>query len=68
LERAAYERERAARHYRWGEPEQRLVARQLAREWEDKLHAQQQRQEDYNRFVYAQPRRLSSAERAAIER
>jgi DNA invertase Pin-like site-specific DNA recombinase len=68
LERAAYESERAARHYRLVEPEHRLVARQLAGEWEDKLHAQQQLQEEYNRFVHAQPRLLSSAEREAIER
>jgi hypothetical protein len=45
-ERAAYESERAARHYRLVEPEHRLVARQLAKEWEDKLTAQRQWQEE----------------------
>jgi hypothetical protein len=67
LERAAYEAERAARHSRWLEPEHRLVARPLAKEWEDKLIAQRQLQEDYERFAQAPPRPLSRAEREAIE-
>jgi hypothetical protein len=66
LERAAYESERAARHDRWVEPEHRLVARQLAREWEAKLTAQRHLQEEYERFVQAQPQSLSAAERSAI--
>src|SRR5262245_4421708 len=66
LERAAYESERAARHYRLVEPEHRLVARQLAQEWEAKLTAQRHLQEEYERFVQAQPRSLSAAERTAI--
>jgi DNA invertase Pin-like site-specific DNA recombinase len=66
LERAAYEAERAARHYRLVEPEPRLVARQLAQEWEDKLTAQRHLQEEYARFAQAQPPSLSAAERAAI--
>jgi DNA invertase Pin-like site-specific DNA recombinase len=68
LERAAYESERAARHYRLVEPEHRLVARQLAKDWDDKLSAQRQLQEDYERFVHVQPRLLSRAEREAIAR
>jgi hypothetical protein len=44
LERAAYESERAAPHYRLVEPEPRLVARQLAKAWEDKLSTQRQLQ------------------------
>jgi hypothetical protein len=66
LERAAYEAERAARHYRLIEPEHRLVARQLAKEWEGALLAHRQLQEDYTRFVQAQPPLLSQAEREAI--
>jgi hypothetical protein len=66
LERAAYEAERAARHYRAIEPEHRLVARQLAKDWEEKLTAQRQLQEEYERFVQAQPQSLSGAEREAI--
>jgi hypothetical protein len=66
LERAAYEAERAARHYRLIEPEHRLVARQLAMEWEDKLMAHRHLQEEYERFVQAQPQPLSAAERETI--
>ena len=67
LERAAYESERAARHYRLVEPEHRLVARQLAKEWEEKLTAQRQLQEDYQRFLQTQPQVLTRSEREAIE-
>lgn len=67
-ERAAYEAERAARHYQALEPENRLVARQLARAWEEKLAAQQEVEEEYRRFLARQPRLLSEAERAAIRR
>jgi Recombinase zinc beta ribbon domain len=67
LERAAYESERAARHYRSIEPEHRLVARQLAKDWEDKLTAQRQLQEEYQRFLHVQPRPLAQAECEAIE-
>ena len=66
LERAAYEAERAARHYRLIEPEHRLVARQLAQEWEDKLLAHRHLQEEYARLVQAQPQSVSAAEREAI--
>ena len=68
LERAAYESERAARHYRLVEPEHRMVARQLAKEWEDKLTIQRQLQEEYQRFLQKQPRPLSRAERETIEK
>ena len=40
LERAAYASERAARHSRLVEPAPRLVARQLAKAWEDQRTAQ----------------------------
>jgi hypothetical protein len=53
LERAAYESERAARHYRLSELAHRLVARQLAKEWDDKLAAQRQLQEAYEQFLRA---------------
>jgi hypothetical protein len=68
VERATYEAERAARHYRLVEPENRLVARQLAQDWEEKLTAQRQVQEDDQRFVHAQPQVLSHAERDAIQK
>ncbi len=67
-ERAAYEAERAGRQFRLVEPENRLVARHLEREWEDKLAAQQRLDEEYDRFVRGQPRVLTVAERDAIRR
>jgi hypothetical protein len=67
VERAAYEAERAARHSRLVEPENRLVARHLAQDWEEKLTAQRQVQEESQRFVHAQPQVLSQAERDAIQ-
>ena len=67
LERAAFDAERAGRHYHLVEPENRLVARQLAKEWEEKLKEQQQLQEEYQRFVHEQPQQLSAQERQAIQ-
>ena len=66
LERAAFEADRARRHYHLVEPENRLVARQLAQEWEAKLQAQKQLQEEYERFCYQHPKQLSPDEQQAI--
>lgn len=66
LERAKYESERAARQYHLVEPENRLVARQLEREWEEKLAEQKQLVAQYERLGQQQPRLLSQAEREAI--
>jgi DNA invertase Pin-like site-specific DNA recombinase len=66
LERASYEADRAGRHYRLLEPENRLVARQLAKDWEEKLAAGQRLQEDYDRFRQERPKVLSEQEREAI--
>jgi DNA invertase Pin-like site-specific DNA recombinase len=65
-ERTAYEAERARRQYDAVEPENRLVARTLEQQWEAKLAAQQQLEEDYHRFRQEHPRTLSEAERTAI--
>jgi DNA invertase Pin-like site-specific DNA recombinase len=67
-ERAGYEAERAARQYHAVEPEHRLVARTLERAWEAKLAAQQQLDEDYQRFLRQQPRALTLQERDTIRR
>jgi DNA invertase Pin-like site-specific DNA recombinase len=67
-ERAAYEAERAGRQYHLVEPENRLVARQLEREWEEKLAARRRLEEEYDRVADAQPRALTAAEREAIRR
>ena len=68
LERASYEAERAGRHYRSVEPENRLVARQLAKDWEKKLSEEQSLREEYQRFLVGKPRLLSASERGAIRR
>lgn len=67
LERATIEAERSGRHYRQVEPENRLVARQLGKEWEAKLATVEQVQEDYQRFLAQQPLVISDVERSAIQ-
>lgn len=66
LERAQYDVERAMRQYNVVEPENRLVARTLERQLEDKLKAQRTIQEEHRRFESEQPTTLSAEERAAI--
>jgi DNA invertase Pin-like site-specific DNA recombinase len=66
LERACYQSDRAARQYHAVEPENRLVARQLERLWEESLREQRQLEEAYHRFLQEQPPELGAAEREAI--
>src|SRR5262249_39173682 len=66
VERAAYEADRGGRQFRLVEPENRLVARHLEREWEAKLAAHLGLAAEYRRFQETQPRGLSPAEREAI--
>lgn len=66
LERAHYAVERAARQYHAVEPEHRLVARTLERQWEAALVAEAALRADYERFQAEQPATLSVAEREAI--
>jgi DNA invertase Pin-like site-specific DNA recombinase len=68
LERAHYEAERAARQYGTVEPENRLVARELERQWEEALRHEQLEQEAYARFRREQPSELTPGERDAIRR
>lgn len=68
LERAAYEAERAGRQYRVVEPENRLVARSVERDWEEKLVALRKLEEEYRRFELTQPRVLTAKERDAIKK
>ena len=65
-ERARYEAERAARQYHAVEPENRLVARELERQWEQALLTQRRTEEDYDRFLAAQPPNLTADEQASI--
>lgn len=66
LERAAYEVARARRQYDAVEPENRLVARTLERQLEDKLSAEQVLIEEHDRFVAEQPVVLTAEERESI--
>lgn len=68
LERAAYKVDRAARQYHAVEPENRLVARTLERQWEEALEAEAQLKADHRRFVAEQPATLSREERDTIRR
>lgn len=68
LERARYESARAHRQYNAVEPENRLVARQLERQWETALQAEAALQEEYDRRVAQQPVPLTQEEREAIRR
>jgi DNA invertase Pin-like site-specific DNA recombinase len=68
LERARYQVERAARQYQAVEPEHRLVARTLERQWEEALATEAALQADYARFQAEQPPVLTADERATIRR
>jgi DNA invertase Pin-like site-specific DNA recombinase len=68
LERAHFEAERFHRQYDAVEPENRLVARTLERQWEEALAAEERLSSDYARFLDAEPTPLSPAERARIRR
>jgi hypothetical protein len=68
LERAAYAAQRAERQYQAVEPENRLVARTLERQWEEALAAQRALAADDERFRASAPSPLSADERAAIRR
>jgi hypothetical protein len=66
LERAEYAVGRARRQYQLAEPENRLVARQLEKDWEAALAERQRLAEEYDRFTITQPRTLTAAERDQI--
>jgi DNA invertase Pin-like site-specific DNA recombinase len=66
VERARYEAERARRQYDAVEPENRLVARELERRWEEALKEQRRLEEEYVRFGRNQPQGLSAGEREQI--
>jgi hypothetical protein len=55
LERARYEADRAARQYHAAEPENRLVARELERRWEQALAERRGVEEEHDRFLRARP-------------
>jgi hypothetical protein len=67
LERAGYDADRARRQYDAVDPENRLVARELERQWEQKLTERQRLDEDYARFQTEQPRQLTASDRTRIK-
>jgi DNA invertase Pin-like site-specific DNA recombinase len=58
--------ERAARQYHVCALENRLVAIELERQWEEALRAERALQEQYDRFVRERPRALSDGDRERI--
>ena len=66
LERAEYEAGLAKRRYEAVDPENRLVARELERVWEQRLTELRQLEDDYARFCQEQPRHLTAGDRERI--
>lgn len=67
LERASYESDRASRQYQAVEPENRLVARELERRWEQALADQRQLEEEHARWKHESRDSLSVEEREVIQ-
>jgi DNA invertase Pin-like site-specific DNA recombinase len=65
-ERARYEADRAARQYHACEPENRLVARELERRWEQALTLVRQLDDEFERWEHAAPARLSAEDERSI--
>ena len=66
LERARYEAERAQRRYAEVEPEFRLVARNLERDWNEKLTVLDQLERDYAEIAPTASTHVSEAQRQGI--
>jgi len=66
VERANYQASRAERRYRAVDPDNRLVARGLEREWEESLSALEAAKAELARREAERPRSLSNEERANL--
>ncbi len=66
LERARYEAQRAERQYQAVEPENRLVARNLERQWETALRTVEQLEHEHETWRRQQTVTVTAADRAAI--
>jgi DNA invertase Pin-like site-specific DNA recombinase len=66
VERAQFAADRARRQFQLAEPENRLVVRQLEKDWEATLAEVARLEGDHRRFTDARPVVLTTAERAAI--
>ena len=65
-ERARYEAERARRQYDAVDPDNRLVARSLERQWEEKLREVEATEQAFQRWRSQQSLDLSEADRVAL--
>jgi hypothetical protein len=66
LTRARYEADRARRQYQAVEPENRLVAAELEKRWEQALGEERQLREDHERFNVSQPAELTAEQRQQL--
>lgn len=66
LERVRFEADRAHRQYQMVEPENRLVARELERQWEASLREVQRFEKEYAKFRQTHPPTLSGQQRDLI--
>jgi hypothetical protein len=67
LQRAQYQTQRARRQYDAVDPENRLVARELERQWEESLREERNRQEEYDRLKVQAPEQLTVVDHRRIE-
>ena len=65
-ERARFEADRTCRQYQACEPENRLVARELERRWEEALKQQRRLEDEYERWQRSVPGQLSAEDKQAI--
>jgi DNA invertase Pin-like site-specific DNA recombinase len=68
LERAQYQADRAARQYHSVEPENRLVARELERQWEQSLLEFKRLRRQYTHCCEKEPASLTEADRDRLKR
>ena len=66
VEQARYQTERAERRYRAVEPENRLVARTLEAEWEERLHERKTAEAELARREQRRPQRLTNEQRERL--
>jgi Recombinase zinc beta ribbon domain/MerR family regulatory protein len=66
LDRARHDVDRAARQFHAVDPENRLVAAELERRWEQALSGQRDLQDQHDRFASQRPRELADADRDLI--
>jgi hypothetical protein len=66
LERARYQAQLARRRYEAVDPENRLVAAELERAWDEAMRRQRGVEEEYDRFAASQPSELPPSDRELI--